>query len=150
MNWIPITEADLLATTMAPLMDVLRSAALGPGQDDPVEVLTASVVTRIRAKVATCSSNFVATNTALIPASLKDLACRLIACAAKGRLGYALTDDERNQMTIDERDLTLISQCKLVVEQPEDAVAAPVQATQAGPTIKGRRPQFKRWQQSGA
>jgi hypothetical protein len=53
-------------------------------------------------------------------------------------------------MTIDERDLTLISQCKLVVEQPEDAVAAPVQATQAGPTIKGRRPQFKRWQQSGA
>lgn len=150
MNWINITDADLLTAKMAPMMTALRTAALGAGQEDPVEELTASVITRIRAKVASCATNFVSTNTATIPASLKDMACRMIVRAAKGRLELDLTEDERTQQGIDEKDLTAIARCELVVEMPEDATPPPVQATQPGPSIKARKPRFKRWQQEGA
>jgi len=150
MPWITITEADLLKTKMAPLVSVLRSAAIEPGQDDPVEAITADVISRIRNKVSTCATNKVETDTTKIPASLKALACRMILREAKGRLDMDLTEDERRERDIDEKELTAVARCELVVDQADVPTAPPVQAVQPGPTISARKRRFSRDQQSGA
>lgn len=150
MPWITLTEADLLKTKMAPLVSVLRSAAIDPGQDDPVEAITADVISRIRNKVSTCATNKVDATTTTIPASLKALACRMIIVEAKNRLELELTKDESEQRDIDERELTRVSECKLVVDQAEVPTAPLVQAVQPGPTISARKRRFSRSQQSGA
>lgn len=150
MPWIIITEANLLKTKMAPLVSVLRSAAIDPGQDDPVEEITADVISRIRNKVSTCATNKVDADPTKIPESLKALACRMVIIEAKGRLEMPLTEDERTQQSIDEKELTAVSRCELVVDQAEVPTAPLVQAVQAGPTIKARAKRFSRDQQSGA
>lgn len=149
MPWITITEADLLKTKMAPLVSVLRSAAIDPGQDDPVEAITSDVISRIRNKVSTCATNKVDATTTTIPASLKALACRMILREAKGRLDMDLTEDERRERDIDERELTAVARCELVVDQADVPTAPPVQAVQPGPTISARKKRFGRDQQSG-
>lgn len=143
MPWINITEADLLKTKMAPLVAVLRSAAIDPSQDDPVEAITADVITRVRNKVSTCATNKVDADTATIPASLKALACRLIIVEAKNRLELELTEDERRQRDIDEGELNRVARCELVVDQAEVPTAPPVQAVQPGPTINARRRRYR-------
>lgn len=143
MPWIQITEADLLKTKMAPLLSALRSAALDPSQDDPVEAITADVIVRVRNKVSTCATNKVDANTSTIPASLKSLACRMIIREAKGRLELDLTEDERRERDIDERELTAVSRCDLVVDQADIPEAPKVQAVQPGPTISARRRRFR-------
>lgn len=150
MSWVQITEADLLKTKLAPLMSALRTAALATGQADPVVEITADVVRRVRAKVATCATNQVDEDTATLPASLKALACRMIVREAKGRLELELTQDERDERATDERELTAVARCELVVDQPDNATAPPVQAVQPRPTITARRKQFGRAQQEGA
>jgi hypothetical protein len=148
-NWVSITDADLLKTKMAPLMEALRTAAIADGQEDPVDEIRADVIVRVRNKVATCSTNKVDAVTTTIPASLKGLACRMIVREAQSRLQMGLTDDEREEMRVDERELTAVARCELVVEQPEDAVEAPVQAVQPGPTISGRAKRYGRESQDG-
>mgnify|MGYP001627323927 CR=1 FL=1 len=150
MAWITITEGDLLKTKMAPLMNALRTAALEPGQEDPVTATVADVIVRIRNKVATCATNKVDANTDTIPASLKALACRLVIVEAKSRLEIDLTEDERTQWRIDEGELNRVAGCELVVDQPAEPAAPAVQQVQPGPTISARPPKFKRWQQRGA
>lgn len=149
MPWSPITEADLLARKMAPLLNALRTAALASGQEDPVDAVIPDVVARIRTKVASCATNLVDSTAGTIPDGLKALACRMIIREAKGRLEMELTEDERTQQTIDERELTAVARCELVVDQPELPVPPPVQTVQPSPSISGRRAQFKRWQQEG-
>jgi hypothetical protein len=143
MPWITITEADLLATKMAPLVSALRSAAIDPSQDDPVTAITADVIARVRNKVSSCSTNKVEQDATKIPASLKALACRMIIREAKGRLDMDLTEDERTQQTIDERELTAVSRCELVVDQAETPETPPVQALQPGPTINARTRRYR-------
>lgn len=150
MPWLPITEEALLARKMAPMLNALRNAALADGQDDPVEAVIPDVVARIRSKVASCATNRVDADTATIPAGLLGLACRMVIREAKARIEIPLTEDERNQAVTDERDLTAIARCELVVEQPDTPTPAPVQSVQPGPSIKGRKSHFKRWQQDGA
>lgn len=150
MNWLPITEADLLAYKMSPLMTALRNAALKSGQTDPVVAITTGVITRIRTKVASCQTNRVDADTTTIPASLLPLACRMIVREAKGRLEMELTEDERLKQSIDERDLTAVASCSLVVEQPDDSATPEVQATQPSPTISYRRRRFGSAYEDGA
>lgn len=148
--WISITEEDLNATKMAPLMRSLRTAAIAVGQSDPVVEITATVVERIRRKIAACRTNQVDTDTATIPTSLKSLACRMIVREAKDRLELDLSDTEKEAWRVDERELDKIASCDLPIETPGTAVAPSVQATQPGPSISGRRKQFSRHQQEGA
>jgi len=149
-NWLPITEADLLATKMSPLMGALRSAALGGGQDDPVEAIIATVVSRIRRSVAACAVNRVDADTTKIPRSLLALGCRMVVREAKDRLEFELTETERQAWSVDERELKAVASCELPVEQPDDAIEPIVQVTQPGPSISGRQKQFSRRQQDGA
>lgn len=149
MPWITLTEADLLKTKMAPLVSVLRSAAIDPGQDDPVEAITADVISRIRNKVSTCATNKVDVIATTIPASLKALACRLIIAEAKNRLEIPLTEDERRQRDIDESELNRVARCEMVVDQAEVPTAPLVQSVQPGPTISARPKRFGRDRQDG-
>lgn len=143
MPWITLTEADLLKTKMAPMLSALRTAAIDASQNDPVEAITADVILRIRNKVSTCATNKVDATTSTIPASLKALACRMIIREAKGRLELELTEDERRERDIDERELTAVARCELVVDQADVPTAPPVQAVQPGPTIKARPHGFR-------
>jgi len=149
MPWTSITITDLNASKLAPLVSALRTAALASGQSDPVDEIKATVITRIRNKVSTCATNKVETDTTTIPASLKALACRMIIREAKGRLEIDLTEDERTQQGIDEKELTAVSRCELVVDQADVPTAPLVQAVQPGPTISARTRHFSRDQQSG-
>lgn len=149
-NWTTITEADLLARKMAPLMRALRTAALATGQSDPVDEISADMVQRVRTKIASCATNTVDEDATTVPVSLKALVCRMIIREAKGRLEMPLTEDERKQMDVDERDLTAIAACNLVVEQPDTAITPEVQVVQPGPVISARARRFSREQQDGA
>jgi hypothetical protein len=149
-NWTPITEADLNAVKMAPLMAALRTAALAEGQTDPVEAIVATVVDRVRRKIAACATNRVDADGATVPRSLLSLACRMVVREAKDRLEMEMSETEREAWRVDERELNDIAACKLPVELPDEAVDAPVQVVQPGPSISGRRKQFSRGQQEGA
>lgn len=129
-NWVTITTDDLEDTKVAPLVEALRTAALGASQDDPVEEMIATVVARIRAEVAGCSRNLVDSDTTKIPADLKRLACRMVVFEMMGRLQLPLNEDERDERRQDVRYLERISRCEVPVATPDSAAAPEVQ--QAG------------------
>jgi hypothetical protein len=149
MPWRAITAADLNAAKLAPLVSALRTAALAEEQADPITAITATVVARIRSKIAACSANQVDSDSSKIPESLVALACRMILREAKDRLEMEMTETEKQAWHVDERDLRDIALCNLPVEQPETATPPPVMATQPKPSIKARPKQFGRQQQDG-
>lgn len=149
MSWTTITAADLNDTKMAPLMSALRTAALAEGQGDPVDALKVTCIDRVRRMISACRTNQVDADSAKIPQSLKALTCRMIVREAKSRLEIELTTSETEQWRVDEKELLAISRCELPIETSDNAAAPPVQNTQPGPTIKARKKQFGRDQQSG-
>lgn len=142
MNWLPITLADLEDAKLAKLVTALREKALKatPPQSDPTPRVTQKVVDRIRRKIASCANNQLDADATTIPAGLLGMGVDFILAELKGRLELALTDDERKRLDRHETDLNRIAECKEVVEQPDDAIDAPVQATSGTPSItEGRR-----------
>jgi hypothetical protein len=73
MLWTTITDADLNATKMAPLVSALRTAALSEGQADPVDAIKLMCIDRVQRKIAACRTNQVDADTTKIPPSLKAL-----------------------------------------------------------------------------
>jgi hypothetical protein len=134
-NWIPITVADLKDAKLAGLVKALQTKALDEGQTDPTPRLTQAVVDRIRRKIASNPKNQLDADTTTIPIGLKTMAVDLIYAEMKGRLEEPLTQDERDSISRDEADLKAIAKGDEVVEQPDTAIDAPVQATSGSPTI---------------
>jgi hypothetical protein len=144
-NWIAITVADLKDAKLAALVTALQEKALGDSQTDPTPRLTQAVIDRIRRKIASNPKNRVDSDPTKIPAGLKTMAVDLIYAEMKGRLEFDLTQDERDSISRHEADLKVIAKGDEVVEQPDDAVDAPVQATSGTPTItEGRRERLNR------
>jgi len=137
-NWISITVTDLNDAKVAALVDALRTAALAEGQTDPTRRITQEVVDYIRRKIASCAKNLLDADTAAIPAGLKAMCVDLVLARMKGRLEIELTQDERDRITRHESDLNRIAACTDVVEQPDNAIAAPVQAISSTPSMKER------------
>jgi hypothetical protein len=150
-NWIPITVADLKDAKLAALVRALQTAALesDPPQTDPTPRLTQAVVDRIRRKIASCSKNQLDADTTTIPIGLKTMAVDLIYAEMKGRLEMELTTDERDAISRHEADLKAIAKGDEVVEQPDSAIDAPVQATAGSPTISECRREKLRSQRNG-
>lgn len=139
-NWIPVTVADLKDAKLAALVVALQEKALGAGQTDPTPRLTQAVVDRIRRKIASCVKNQLDADPTTIPIGLKTMAVDLIYAEMKGRLEEPLTNDEKDSIREHTQDLNRIAECKDVIEQPDNAIDAPVQATSGSPTItEGRR-----------
>lgn len=120
-TWITLTVNDLRDREVAVLVEALRSAALGEGQEDPVPELISSACARVRAAVASGPGNMLDEAAGAIPPSLKDLALRLVLRSAKGRLNLALEPDETRDAQWDERTLREIAASHLRVELPGDA-----------------------------
>ena len=118
-NWTTISVADLNDTKVAAMVDALRSSALADGQSDPSARIIQEVVSRIRAEIKGCYKNKLDIDTAKIPNSLKDLACRMIIRLLKNRLELALTEDERSDKRSDERFLERISRCEVPISTPD-------------------------------
>jgi hypothetical protein len=135
MNWIPITTTDLNDAKVAALVDALRTAALGDGQDDPSPEVIASVVSRIRVEVS--RKNRTDADETRIPKSLKSLAVRMILAALKNRLEMPLTEDERRQEDRDERYLLRIAKGEVPVETPETPTTPQVESN-AGVTLASK------------
>lgn len=135
MNWIQITVEDLEDSKVAALLTALRTAALADGQSDPTPRLTQAVVDRIRRKIASCQNNQLDSDPTTIPKGLKTMAVDLIIAELKGRLEEELTSAEKTAIERHATDLNRIAECKDVVEQPDDAVEAEVQATGGSPSI---------------
>jgi len=150
MPWISITPDNLNDTKLAPLMSALSTAALAEGQSDPLPGYITTAVNHVRRKVAACRNNRVDADATKIPESLKEIVCRMVVRAAKDRLEFALTEDERKQWDKDDRELDAIANCSMPVEISDDSEAPPVQSTQPKPTITRREKQFGRDQQDGA
>jgi hypothetical protein len=139
-NWIPITVADLQDAKLAALVTALQEKALGDGQTDPTPRLTQAVVDRIRRKIASNLKNQLDADPTTIPKGLKTMAVDLIYAEMKGRIEEPLTQDENRAIDRHEADLKAIAKGDEVIEQPDDAIDAPVQATSGSPTIsEGRR-----------
>lgn len=128
-RWVRISDADLINHKCAPLVEALRSAALGPDQGDPVAGLVQAVVDRVRRKIASCASNRVDADGQLVPVGLRELVLDLVLFAMKNRLELELTDFEKDRMAQHERDLTAIARCLETVEQPDDAVIPAVETS---------------------
>ena len=144
-RWIPVTVADLNDAKVGELVDALRTAALADGQDDPSPRAIQSVVTEVRRKIASCRTNRVDADETTIPASLLPLVTDLVIFRLKTRLEIPLTTDEsKNQ---DRYDVTLnrIASCADVVDSPDDAIVAPVEATSGTPSISNHRPSRRRF-----
>lgn len=136
--WISITVADLNDAKVEKLVTALRTKALGAGQTDPTPRLVQEVVDDIRRKIASCQKNRVDADETRIPRGLKGMCVDLVLSRLKGRLEQDLSQDERDRISRHETDLNRIAACTDVVEQPDNAIEAPVQSTSGTPTMKER------------
>jgi hypothetical protein len=127
MSWISITVDTLNEAKVAALIDAASTAALADGQADRAAGLIQGIVNEIRNAVATCRTNQVDEDLTTIPESLRDLAVDLIIARLKTAVETDLTQDERDNVAERRRQLRDIAACKLVVDQPADPIAAPVQ-----------------------
>jgi hypothetical protein len=139
-RWISITVDDLHDQKLAPLVEAFRTKGLAVGQTDPLPRLTQAVVNRIRRKISSNLKNQVDSDETKIPAGLKTMAVDLIYAELKGHLEEPLTPDEIKKIATHEADLNLIAKGVDVVDQPDDPIDAPVEATGGTPSITdGRR-----------
>lgn len=137
-NWTTITAEDLKDTKVARLVEALQSAALGDGQFDPTDAIIADVVARIRAEIASCSTNQLDANTNTIPKDLHRLACRMVVRELQSRLQDPLGEDEREEQRNDLRYLERIAKCEVVVAQPDTPGESEVQQ-KGGVTVASTR-----------
>lgn len=148
-NWTAIAVADLKDVKVSALVEALRTAALGSGQDDPVEESIANVVARIRAEIKGCAANQLDSDTTKIPNDLKGLACRMVVREMQSRLQIPLNEDERQEKRDDLRYLERIAACDVPVAAPDDPIEGETQDTAGSPRITEPEPQYDRSSQDG-
>jgi len=128
-NWISLTTADLQDREAAAIITALSSAALGNGQSDPLPGIIQSCVDLIRAHIASCSRNVLDADPTKIPASLRELAVRIILRTAKGRLNLPLENDESQDALWDRQALKDIAACLLSIEAPDTPGVSNIQSS---------------------
>ncbi len=134
-RWISITIADLNNAKIAALVDALRTAALEAGQAERSAEIIQRVIDRVRRKIASCRQNRLDSDLTTIPQGLKDDVTKLIIADLKNALEEDLTTAETTELSRINTDLNRIASCQDVVEQPDDAIDAPVQSTAGTPSV---------------
>lgn len=135
--WVSITIANLNNAKVAALVDSLRTAALASGEDERSAEIIQKVVDRVRRKIESCRQNKVDADLTTIPQGLKGDVVKLILADLKNALEEDLTPAEITELARINSDLNRIASCQDVVEQPDDAIDAPVQSTAGTPSISG-------------
>lgn len=136
--WISLTADDLKPIVVADQLEALRTEALAAGQADPFTEIAPPVVAKVRTYIASNPSNQVSATEGTIPPELKLDVAYLILAPMLGRLGIALTEDQRKQVEIAHTTLIALRDKKLVVSMPLDPVAAPVQAGAGAQVVSSR------------
>lgn len=119
-RWIPITLANLKVAKLSALVEALRTAALGDGQEDPTDEIIEGVIARIRAEIEGCDSNVLDEDETTIPKDLKPLACRMVIREMKDRLEEPLTAQEQTAEKNDLAYLERIAACKVPIAAPDN------------------------------
>jgi hypothetical protein len=125
--WITLSAASLADYLVAEQLDALRTEALGSGQADPFLSVSADVIRLVRSYIASNPENLVDSTDLTIPPELKLPVCYLIIAPMLGRLGLALTEDQRKQVDLAQSTLIALREKKLLVTKPDNAVAPAVQ-----------------------
>jgi hypothetical protein len=124
--WLTIQLADLNDYLVAAQVTALNSSALASGQSDRFTRIMTDMVSRIRVKIEGCPRNYLSATPLTVPPELKWVACYLIIEAMQAAVpGLKLTDDQRNQITKANDQLTRIADCKEVVSTPPDPLNPP-------------------------
>lgn len=133
-SWITISLTDLNDYLVGAQVNALNSSALAGGQSDRFTHVMTDMVNRIRAKIEGCPRNHISATPLTVPPELKWVACHLIIEAMQAGIpGLKLTDDQRNQITRANDQLTRIADCKEVVSLPPDPLT-PVDVQRGGET----------------
>lgn len=135
MSWIAITKELVYEAKVAALIDACDSAALASGQVERSAGIIQGVINEVRNAVSTCAKNQVDADLTTVPASLRDLVVDLVIARLKGVLDLPLTEDERSYVSWRRKQLEQVASCGLVVDQPDNAVVAPVQVVAASPAF---------------
>jgi hypothetical protein len=138
-KWIPITIATLYEAKVAKLIDAADSRALKAGQPNRSAGIIQGVVDHVRRKVASWQRNQLNSDTTTIPQGLRDITVDLIIARLKTALEQELNQDERENIARRERDLNRVAEGKDVVDQPDNAVVAPMEPLVPPPAF-GPRP----------
>lgn len=132
--WITIQLSDLNDYLVGAQVTALNSTALASGQSDRFTKTMTDMVNRIRVKIEGCPRNHISATPLTVPPELKWVACYLVIEAMQaGVPGLKLTDDQRNQITKANEQLTRIADCKEVVSLPTDPLN-PVDVQRGGQT----------------
>ncbi len=132
--WLTIQLSDLNDYLVGAQVTALNSSALAAGQSDRFTKIMTDMVNRIRTKVEGCPRNHISATPLTVPPELKWVACYLIIEAMQAAVpGLKLTDDQRNQITKANEQLTRIADCKEVVSLPTDPLT-PVDVQRGGQT----------------
>jgi hypothetical protein len=115
MNWNTITIDTLKAAGHGAIIDAAQAA--GIGGVDPVAESIADAVSRVRAACST--GNQLDADTTKVPNSVKGLAIRIALFALMERIGYPLSQDQRDSRSNDNGYLIRISRDQLKFELPD-------------------------------
>ena len=124
--WLTISLSDLNDYLVGAQVNALNTTALASGQSDRFTRTMTDMVNRIRTKIEGCPRNLISATALTVPPELKWVACYLIIEAMQaGVPGLKLSDDQRNQITRANEQLTRIADCKEVVSIPNDPLTPP-------------------------
>lgn len=119
MSWIPLTETEVITKLSGPEIAAMKTAALAPGQPNPLPDVITQVIKEIRGYVAACERNQLGDGET-IPDELKGVAISRIRFELATRLPVAslLTDDRRKANDNAIRLLENVAGCKFLIVQP--------------------------------
>jgi hypothetical protein len=116
-NWTSITIDSLKAAGHGAIIGAAQTA--GVGGVDPVAESIADAVSRVRA--ACSAGNQMDSDSTTVPNSVKGLTTRIALYALMDRIGYPLSEDQRDTRRTDNSYLLRISADKLRFEVPDNA-----------------------------
>jgi hypothetical protein len=145
-NWTTITIDSLKAAGHGTIVDTAQTA--GAGSVDPIAESIADAISRVRS--ACSAGNQLDVDPTKVPNSLKGLTIRIALFGLMERIGYALTEDQRDTRRNDNSWLLRINDNETRFEKPDNAAADSAEQTPApAPRVNRRHRHFKGWDEDG-
>jgi hypothetical protein len=123
-TWIVLTAANLYPFLMTPQMTVLRDGLKDAGESDPFDTIMPFMAARVRGAIGANPRNTLSLTPNSIPPECAWILVWLVLEQMQTRIaGFALTDDQKAQITKAEKTLEKIAQMdkqQMPVSQPID------------------------------
>lgn len=141
MAWIPLTLDDFHDYLAAPQAAALAQELLASGQDNPLDVVLADTVARVRSEIRARADQALSADPLLIPRSLKGAALALAIDAAQGRIpALELTPDQVRRAQAAEQLLRRVARGELLLEAPDVPELTTAEVTAAATCTVASRP----------